>query len=102
MAALQFQGGLDHVISAHLRYLDGQTLINPLILLPQINILSPQLLNFLLDLMNNLIFLIHLNNRLIPNIHRPCRIVQSGEGLIEVGLGRARAGDHQGFRVSSN
>jgi hypothetical protein len=55
---------------------DGQTFINPLVLFPQVHILFPKFFDLLLDFIYDLILLVHLDHRLVPDVHRARCVVE--------------------------
>ncbi len=67
----------DHIISTQLRYSDGQSFADSLILLSKVNVLFFEGLNLRLDFRYDLIFLIHLDDWLIADVHCSGCIVQS-------------------------
>ena len=65
----------NHVLLTKLRYFDRETFIQALILLSKVNVFFLELINLGLNLLNGLILLIHLDHRLITNIHGSRSIV---------------------------
>ena len=65
-------------------HLDGEALVQSLVLFPQIEIFALELVDLGLDLLDHLVFLVHLHHRLVSNVHRASRVVEGREGLVEV------------------
>ena len=66
----------DHIVSTKLGHFKGQSFADALILFSKVNVLFFKGFDFRLDFGYDLIFLIHLNDRFIANVHGSGCIVE--------------------------
>ena len=87
----------DHIVSTQLWHFEWETFTDALILFSKVDVLFFESFDFRLDFGDDLIFLIHLDDRFVPNIHSSGCIVECGQGFIKIDGGGTGTCDHKGL-----